>query len=149
MTSLILKITLVVLVVAVMGGAGVFYLNSRTETKKAETVEKINQSGALSKFLADKTARVQSIADENYVKRDTEIDTSYPWISKLPIYDKTYFVYFNINQKQFFGKIYNTNAPDTAKEAALRAMRTARIPVGQYPIVWDIKVATPSPTVVQ
>ncbi len=145
MRPIILKIVFAIIILVVLIVIGIIFFTSRSVKGKVLTPQQVQQSGALSKYFADITTNIQSTADNNYAKENIEVITSYPWMNKLPVSSKTYFIYFDIKQKQFFGVIYNNNNTENVKKMAIEQLKSMGIPIGKYPMIWKIGSTTPPP----
>ncbi len=92
--------------------------------------------------------KAQEQADRNYAETTKQIDTQYPWLDKLPLQvPNTYYVYFDINQKQFIAKLYpkaSSSIPvDQQVENFKKEIQSKLLNLipnyTNYPISWDIK----------
>lgn len=90
---------------------------------------------------------IQAQADQNFAAKTKEINTLYPWLNKLPIQSQNYFFYFDINEKQFIGRLYpqtSSSVPVNQQvnnfESEIMSKLQSLIPdYTKYNIRWDIK----------
>lgn len=91
--------------------------------------------------------RLQTIADEYYAKAQEDILKLYPWYNTFPIKAQNYFVYFDLDKKEFIALLYpqksssisiDTQIEDFKKEIneLLRAIDPKTL---DLPIKWEIK----------
>lgn len=96
-------------------------------------------------------AKLQEKADQNYRKWEEMVQTNYPWLDKLPLQTDTYFFYFDIDKKQFTGKLYPDPTSDIATDTQVATMKNEiytqlanlNIPTDKFPIDWQITVEEP------
>lgn len=55
----------------------------------------------------DQATQLQGQADKNFNQQLQNTAQQYPWFSQLPLQTDNYFVYFDLNKKQFIARIYN------------------------------------------
>ncbi len=79
----------------------------------------------------------QAKADEEYGRIIEQNYTNYPWLEKLPLQNENYFIYFDTNEKKFFGQIYTQENQDQLKTQAINALKALGIQTEQYEIVWQ------------
>lgn len=91
---------------------------------------------------------LQAQADQDFAKRSKQIKEAYPWLDKLPIQSQKYYVYFDVNEKQFIAKLYPSSSSSTSVDQQVENMQNEikaklqeLIPdYTKYNIRWDIKV---------
>lgn len=89
----------------------------------------------------------QAQADRNFAAKSKEIQDLYPWLDKLPIQTQNYFVYFDVNEKQFIAKLYPSSSSNLTVEQQVEGFKNevktklqSNIPdYSKYNIRWDIK----------
>ena len=79
----------------------------------------------------------QTIDDFEYAQKQQEVYDTYPWLDTLPLNTDTYFIYFKVEDKKFYGQIYNKENEEAQKTEIINALRNAGIPVESYEIVWE------------
>ncbi len=85
----------------------------------------------------------QEQADINFSKYMGKSRAPYPWYNSLPLQTPTYFVYFDIPQNHFVGKIYSSSNNLSAsqvndiKQEAEQKLKNLEVNLQQYPIVWQ------------
>lgn len=80
----------------------------------------------------------QTQADYNFGQWQQDIYTKYPWYNKLPLASDNYFVYFDVNEKKFIGKIYAS--PDQTQFFMNQVnfeLTSLGINLNQFPIQWQ------------
>lgn len=89
----------------------------------------------------------QAIMDENTLKKEREIFSTYPWYDKLPLRAADYFVYFDLEKKIFVGLLYPANTSQneivsqtvTMKAEIRKSLTDLGIDVEKYEFEWVIK----------
>lgn len=89
----------------------------------------------------------QAQADQDFAAKTKAINDLYPWLNKLPLQTKNYYVYFDVDQKQFIARLYPKTAstvPIDQQVSDLKTEITTRLQsiipdYTKYPIKWDIK----------
>lgn len=79
----------------------------------------------------------QSKADREYGEIIQQQYTDYPWLEKLPLQTENYFIYFDTNEKKFFGQLYKTENQDQTKAEIINKLKELGIAIEQYEIVWQ------------
>lgn len=90
--------------------------------------------------------KIQSEADRDFAEKTKQINILYPWLDKLPIQTPNYYVYFDVNQKQFIAKLYPSSTSTTPIDQQVNSFKSeittklqSLIPdYTQYNIKWDI-----------
>lgn len=70
--------------------------------------------------------RIQTEADNNTTNIKNGILQKYPWYNQLPLQEKDYFVYFNLEKQVFIGKLY--------------PQRSSSIPIEQQSLNWQQEI---------
>lgn len=91
---------------------------------------------------------IQTRADRNFSQEYEKITKNYPWFEKLPILTGDYFIYFDLEKKQFVARIYSTNSV-VIENIKLKIIDGLKKTIGpdssKYPVRWDIPQSTPAP----
>jgi len=99
---------------------------------------------------ADPTLQAEQIqqaqADKAYAQRDKQIVAQYPWFFEFPILTDDYFLYFDLQQKQFIAKLYPKTSSQTPYDAqvaqfkneVLQKLNELQIDTTNYPVSWVI-----------
>lgn len=86
----------------------------------------------------------QGQADKNFNEELIRQRSPYPWYSKLPLYTTTYFVYFDLEEQVFIGKIYskknnlNNEKTEEVKRVILSSLAEMGIDTNSFRISWII-----------
>lgn len=87
--------------------------------------------------------KAQNEADNNFRKRSVEIKQQYPWLTQLPLQTSNYFVYFDIDTKQFTAFLYTkgTQISEEQKSAFKTTIQTRLQQLGadltKYPLIFE------------
>lgn len=90
-----------------------------------------------------KNVQNQGQADENFGNAMKNSRAPYPWYASTPLQTNNYFVYFDIPQKKFFGKIYSTSNNLSGEQIiAIKTevqvkLQTLGATPEQYPVEWQ------------
>ncbi len=91
----------------------------------------------------DDQIKNQAKADEEFGKWVSDIYTNYPWYDKLPLMTDNYFVYFDLDQKKFEGKIYiqdiSTPTPEQIqqyKDETITTLESLGVNTLEFQIHW-------------
>lgn len=90
----------------------------------------------------------QTIADDYYSKMQDAILKAYPWYNYFPIKGQDYFVYFDLDQKKFFGLLYPQKSSPVPiddqisllKEIITDRLRNVDVKTLDLPLEWEIKL---------
>jgi hypothetical protein len=93
----------------------------------------------------DDQIKAQSVADRNFGQWNEDLYKNYPWYNLLPIRTSSYFVYFNIDSKQFIALLYPSESSSTPiesqvstlKQEVQKAIRDKDIP-DSYEFSWQV-----------
>lgn len=89
----------------------------------------------------------QAQADQDFAAKIKANNDLYPWLNKLPFQTKNYYVYFDVDQKQFITKLYPQSSSTTSVDQQVADLKTeiitrlqSTIPnYTQYNIQWEVK----------
>lgn len=98
----------------------------------------------INKVSTEDQIKNQEIADRDFGEWDKNNQASYPWYNKLPLQTNTYFVYFNLDTKNFVAKIYPSSSTPTESETnaikseVLSKLAGLGINTANYSIEWKV-----------
>lgn len=92
--------------------------------------------------------KAQNQADLNYAQKTDDVYKLYPWLDDVDIRTDNYFVYFNVDEKQFVAKLYPNSKSSTSTDQQVEEMKaeiTEKLKTivpdfTKYNIRWDIKI---------
>lgn len=89
----------------------------------------------------DDQIKTQAESDEDFGRRQKEIEETYPFINKLPIYSvNKYLFYFDIEKKKFVGRLYTKGNKFLVKpyqDEILAEAKSRGIDTSAYEIEWE------------
>lgn len=91
-------------------------------------------------FVGEGDIKKQQTVDIEYGNWQHDVRLNYPWLDKLPLLSTNYFVYFDLTEQVFVGKLY-LKSPDTADELKITIMnRLAKdaIPYDEFGFSWIV-----------
>lgn len=94
------------------------------------------QSVELQKAIAEQTK-----VDQEYAGWEQNIIDNYPWRKKLPLTSEKYYVYFDLNQKVFIGRLYLQPGDDEVQMKAdiLKQLKEVKeIPIENFKFEWVV-----------
>jgi hypothetical protein len=145
------------LIVAVIGIGIVLFNNTNTKspplTDTTETDRELSQPAAVPSSpspTSDPTPTINPELNEamTYARQSArlydewqdDIRTEYPWIKKLPLAGEQYFVYFDVDEDAFIGKIY-TESPESIEQIKKQAradLTSREIMFDGHQFIWKI-----------
>lgn len=86
--------------------------------------------------------KIQSQADKNFGDWQLQVITNYPWYKQLPLQTESYFVYFDLDTKTLFAKIYS-NPSDESRIIIIKNEVSSRltalgVDLTTFPIEWKV-----------
>jgi hypothetical protein len=113
----------------------------RTAPKITDTTPtpNVTQTPAKAKEIADAIAR-QSKVDSDYAQSQKDLSLSYPWRKKMPLVGKHYYVYFNLDTREFIGLLYPTgnDNPDGMKGEIIKRLQDIGVKTEAFTFKWSI-----------
>ena len=95
-----------------------------------------SQSPEVQKAIAEQTK-----VDQEYAGWEKSVSDSYPWRKKLPLTAEKYYVYFDLNNKVFIGRLYTTAGDDVEKIKSdiLKILKVdEEIPIENFKFEWNV-----------
>lgn len=95
-----------------------------------------SQSPEVQKAIAEQTK-----VDQDYAGWEKSISDSYPWRKKLPLTSEKYYVYFDLNNKVFIGRLYTTSGDNVEQLKAdiLKILKVdEEIPIENFKFEWNV-----------
>ena len=83
----------------------------------------------------------QTKVDQEYASWEKDISDNYPWRKKLPLTSENYYVYFDLNNKVFIGRLYTTAGDDVEQLKAdiLKILKVdEEIPIENFKFEWMV-----------
>lgn len=88
-------------------------------------------------YPVEQAMEFQAQADKNFADDVARRQQTYPWLDKLPIQSDDYFVYFDVEQQKFVGKIYAGGGENTViKKQITLELNDLGINAEQYGFIW-------------
>lgn len=105
------------------------------QTTSPTPLERENQSPELAAAIAEQ----QKVQNE-YVDWKDNNHTDYPWINKMPLGTEKYYVYFDLEKKQFIARLYPAAGEDVEqiKTTVVNLLTEKGVAPDSYPIEWVI-----------
>lgn len=79
--------------------------------------------------------------DNEYADWQNKNATEFPWLKKLPLVSDRYYVYYDLAEKKFIGRLYPRadDSIDQLKNSILAELKGSKgIPVGKYVFEWKV-----------
>jgi hypothetical protein len=99
-------------------------------------------SAQLQKAIQVEVKKQQAVEQE-YSTWQNEVRNDFPWRVKLPLHSDQYYVYFDINKKEFIGYLYpkSSDNVEQMKAVIVKILKEQKgIPVDSYPFGWTVSV---------
>lgn len=142
------------MLIAVIGALSVVLLKSddrmkRTEqvpTETSQTSPKPQQQEVSIPTNPVQPVNIQAAVAEAqqsaqaYDSRQKNNTTAYPWLRKLPLAADNYYVYFDLSEKKFIGKLYPKPPEniEVTKQLISAKLKEKQIPYETYGIEWSV-----------
>lgn len=142
----VIIILIIVLILIVLAGFLVLQFQKRSSVNPSVTPTPITSDlptpvitnpDEVDPTTVAKLQEEQTKADYDYGTKQEQRYTDYPWHDNLPLQTENYFIYFDTDEKKFFGQIYNKENEAAIKEEILNKLRELGITVENYEIVWQ------------
>lgn len=148
--SKIVLIGVAILALIVFGTA--IYLSLSSQSKKTVPNPVIQQSPSPTTNQSQQSPtteeqiKTQSAADQDFAQKAKQVQQSYPWYNQLPFQNTDYFVYFNLDSKEFIARLYPKQSASQSIDEQVnnfKAEITSRltvigVDVNQYTINWEV-----------
>lgn len=112
------------------------------------TVPSASPTPIPSTLSTEEQIKLQEQADRDFAEQSKKINETYLWLNKLPLQSQRYYVYFDVEEKQFIAKLYPSSVSSNSVDQQIEDMKTeikANLKeltpdYEKYTIRWDIKV---------
>ncbi len=144
------KLTVIILlIILIILSLGIIFLTKQTyKPTPPEAVQMFSPTPKISsrpELTREEVLKNQSEADKNYASWQQDVVTNYPWYTKLPIERNDYYVYFNLNKKEFIARLYINSKSQipidqqitSFKDSVLNDLITIGVDTNSYKINWE------------